>query len=125
MADTKISALTAATALADADQFAIVQSGASKSASAGPVIKAWVGNMNVNTSGATGAQTPAATVRTYITGSNIAIPTGKLRIGTFFKWQFDITKTASGSAASTFDIAFGTTGTTTDVARVSFTKPAG
>src|SRR6266571_160693 len=125
MPGTKISALTAATALADADQFAIAQSGVSKSLTAGPVLKAWVGNMNVNTSGATGAQTPAATVRTYITGSAITVPTGKLRIGTFFKWQFDITKTAAGSATSTFDIAFGTTGTTADTARVSFTKTAG
>src|SRR6266567_3857228 len=125
MADTKISALPAVTILADADQFVVIQSGASKAATAGPVIRAWAGNTNVNTSGATGAQTPAATVRTYVTGSAIAVPTGKLRIGTFFKWQFDITKTAAGSAASTFDIAFGTAGTTADTARVSFTKPAG
>src|SRR6266568_2090483 len=125
MADTKISALPAVTILADADQFVVVQGGASKAATAGPVIRAWAGNTNVNTSGATGAQTPAATVRTYIAGSAIAVPTGKLRIGTFFKWQFDITKTAAGSAASTFDIAFGTAGTTADTARVSFTKTAG
>jgi hypothetical protein len=91
----------------------------------GPVLRAWAGNTNVNTSGATAAQTPAATVRTYIVGSAITVPTGKLRIGTFFKWQFDMTKTAAGSASSTFDICFGTAGTTADTARVSFTKTAG
>lgn len=71
------------------------------------------------------AQTPAAATRTYITGSAIAIPPGKLRIGTIFRWRFDITKTAAGNAASTIDVAVGTNGTTGDTARVSFTKPAG
>lgn len=71
------------------------------------------------------AQSPAATTRTYITGSAIAIPAGKLKIGTMFKWSFDMTKTAAGNAASTIDVAVGTAGTTADTARVSFTKPAG
>jgi hypothetical protein len=71
------------------------------------------------------SQAPAAATRTYIIGSNIAVPVTKLQIGSMFKWQFDITKTAAGTAASTFDIAVGTAGTTADTARVSFTKPAG
>lgn len=65
------------------------------------------------------------TARTYIVGSNIAIPAGALQIGTIFRWMFDITKTGAGIAASTYDICFGTAGTTADTARVSFTKPAG
>src|SRR4029077_6065194 len=39
--------------------------------------------------------------------------------------RFNMTKTAAGSALSTFDICFGTNGSTSDTARVSFTKPAG
>lgn len=70
------------------------------------------------------AQTPAATTRTYVLGSSIYLP-NKLKIGTTFRWRFNITKTAAGTAASTFDIAFGTAGTTADTAQVSFTKPAG
>ena len=70
-------------------------------------------------------QTPTAATRTYITGSNIKIPAVKLKIGTIFRWNITMTKTAAGIAASTFDIAFGTLGTTGDAARVSFTKPAG
>lgn len=65
------------------------------------------------------------TSRTYIAGSNILIPPGALQVGTMFRWTFDVTKSAAGVAASTFDIAFGTLGTTGDTARVSFTKPAG
>lgn len=74
---------------------------------------------------ATVAQTPAATVRTYLAGSAIAIPRGGLQIGTTFRWRIHATKTAAGTAASTIDIAVGTAGTTADTARVSFTKPAG
>ncbi len=73
----------------------------------------------------TALQTPAAATRVYITGSALAIPPTKMQIGTCFRWTFDMTKTAFGSATSTFDICFGTAGTTADTARVSFTKPAG
>lgn len=72
------------------------------------------------------SQTPSATTRTYITGSQIALPAaGALQIGSKFRWRFNMTKTAAGTATSTIDIAFGTAGTTSDTAQVSFTKPAG
>lgn len=73
----------------------------------------------------TAAQVLTAATRTYITGSKITVPVGKLAIGTVLEWQLAMTKTAAGVAASTYDICFGTAGTTADVARVSFTKPAG
>lgn len=73
----------------------------------------------------TASQTPTAAARTYMIGSNIAIPAGSLQVGTLFRWSFDITKTGAGTAASTYDICFGTAGSTADTARVSFTKPAG
>lgn len=73
----------------------------------------------------TGAQTPAATTRTYITGSQVTLGSAKLQVGSAFRWRFNITKTAAGTATSTIDVAFGTTGTTSDTARLSFTKPAG
>lgn len=70
-------------------------------------------------------QSPAAASRTYITGSKIDVPVNKLQVGTCFEWVFNMTKTAAGLAASTFDICVGTAGTTADTARVSFAKPAG
>lgn len=73
----------------------------------------------------TAGQTPAATTRTYITGSNLAVPSIKLQVGACFEWVMAITKTAAGTASSTFDICVGTAGTTADTARVSFTKPGG
>lgn len=73
----------------------------------------------------TAVQTPAAATLVYIVGSNLAIPTNKIQIGTCFRWTFDITKTAAGTATSAFAIVVGTNGSTADTARVSFTKPAG
>jgi hypothetical protein len=75
---------------------------------------------------ATAAQAPAATTRTYITGSDVGpFTAGQLVVGTFIHWHLEISKTGAGTASSTFDIAFGTAGSTADTARVSFTKPAG
>src|SRR5438132_7175076 len=71
---------------------------------------AFIRSLKTNYSSA--SQAPAAATRTYITGSNLAIGTGKLQIGSMFRWAFDITKTAAGVASSTFDICVGTAGTT-------------
>jgi hypothetical protein len=68
----------------------------------------------------TTSQAPAATTRTYLTGSALSIPTGKLQIGTCFRWTMSVTKTNAGTALSTYDICVGTAGTTADTARVSF-----
>ncbi len=69
-------------------------------------------------------QAIVAATRTYLSGSALHIP-GGLKVGTRFRWRFNMAKTAAGTAASTFDIAVGAAGTTADTARVSFTKPAG
>lgn len=71
------------------------------------------------------AQTPAATVRTYITGTALQVPQTGLRVGTLLRWKFAITKTAAGLATSTIDVAVGVAGTTADAAVLSFVKPAG
>lgn len=71
------------------------------------------------------AQAIAAATRTYIAGSAVVVPGSKLQVGSCFRWRFNITKTAAGIAASTFDVAVGTTGTVADTARLSFAKPAG
>lgn len=73
----------------------------------------------------TAAQTPAAATRTYITGSQVTVPVGKLQIGSMIRWSYNATKTAAGIAASTIDVAVGTAGTTADAAALSFAKPAG
>jgi len=68
------------------------------------------------------AQSPPI-ARTYVTGSNIAVES--LKATAMFRWHVTMTKTAAGTASSVWDVAFGTTGTTADIARLSFTKIAG
>lgn len=71
------------------------------------------------------SQTPAAATATVLLGSALAVPTGKLQIGTVFEWTFDVTKTAAGTATSTYVVQLGIAGTTADADILSFTKPAG
>ena len=73
----------------------------------------------------TALQSPLAATLTYLTGSALAIPTGKMQIGSMFRWKWSMTKTAAGVALSTIDVRIGTNGTTADTARLTFTKPAG
>lgn len=73
----------------------------------------------------TAAQTPTATTLTQLAGSTITVPVGKLRIGTFFQWFFDIAKTGAGTATSAYHIRIGTNNTTADAAVLTFTKPLG
>ncbi len=91
----------------------------------GHVTAARFNNQSLLNNYSTAAQSLVAATRTYITGSQLAIPTNKLQIGTMFRWTFDVTKTAAVTGITTIDIAFGTNGTTADTARVSFTKPGG
>lgn len=117
-----IGGLVAVTAFADADELVTNESGVTKKVS-GTLLKAWVGDMLKNQ--ATAAQSISAATLTYITGSNISIPVGKLRIGTRFSWALDVTKTAAGTAARTFHVRLGTLGTTGDAAIHTITSALG
>lgn len=91
--------------------------GAVKAAS--PVSVGLPGNASI------AAQSPTAATLTYLTGSAINIPFGKLRIGTILHWVFDVTKTAAGTAATAFHVRIGTAGGTGDTAILTFTLPVG
>lgn len=71
------------------------------------------------------AQTPAAATLTQLAGSTIIVPTSKLKIGTIFRWKFDITKTGAGTATSAYHVRIGTANSTADTAVLTFTKPLG
>lgn len=72
------------------------------------------------TNASTAAQTPTAATSTYLTGSALAIPGSKLRIGTTFRWNLLFTKTAAGTAATTFFVRLGTAGSVADTAILTF-----
>lgn len=120
MADTKISALTAATFALGADELPVNEAGTSKK-----VTLTQVQSLIQLTNYSTASQALVAATLTYITGSKITVPVGKLRVGTIFRWKFNITKTAAGIASSTYTVRVGINGTTADAAILTFTKPAG
>lgn len=122
MSDTKISALVAAVAAALANEIPINEAGTSKKLTVQQIADLF-GETLRNQS--TADQTPTAATLTYLTGSMITVPAAKLRIGTVLKWKLYLTKTAAGTAASTFDVRVGTAGSTADTARLSFTTDIG
>lgn len=67
---------------------------------------------------AVSAQAPVASTETVVSGSQIVLPAGGLKVGTRLRWKLAVVKTAAGTGASTFKIksntsivvAVGTTG---------------
>jgi hypothetical protein len=107
--------------MADANEFAINEAGTSKKLT-GTLMKAWAGNVLRNAS--TAAQAPAGGSSVYLTNSNITIPTGKLRVGTVFRYTLAYSKTAAGTAARSHVFRLGTNGSTADAAILTFTSGA-
>jgi hypothetical protein len=57
-------------------------------------------------------------VDTYVTGSDVAIPAGRLQAKTMYRCRFNVTKTAAGTAQPILYVRVGTGATTTtDVSR--------
>jgi hypothetical protein len=123
MADTKISALTAAGALDGTEKLAVVQSSTSKYATVDQIITAAGGDEVSNAA----TSTPAAgfAADTYVVGSSLLIPDNKLQAKTIYRCRFRVSKTAAGTAAPTVNIRFGTAGTTSDASLCLFTFAAG
>lgn len=119
-ADTKISALTeVANPALDAQEIPCNDAGTTKKIVLGTDLKPWIGVMLGNRSVAD--QSINATTA-YVTNSNIAVPVGKLRVGTTFRWRIFMTKTAAGSTAgSTILLKIGTAGTTGDATIATLT----
>lgn len=114
----KISAMSAASALAGADQFVINQGGTSKSITAS-LVNAFV-DPSSNSSAA--AQT-LGTSDTYLTDSDVTFAAGRLKAKSFYRCVIDMTKTAAGVATATMTLRMGILGTTGDAAICVFTFP--
>ena len=68
----------------------------------------------------TAAQALTAATSTYLTGSALAVPTSKLRVGSIFRWHLILTKSAAGTVKTDFFVRCGTAGTTSDTAILTF-----
>lgn len=58
---------------------------------------------------------------TYLTGSRILIPQGKVKAGTTYRCVFNVVKTAAGIAGPIINVRVGTAGTTADTSRATLT----
>lgn len=118
MADTKISGLTAAASALAADEIPVNEAGTTKK-----VTLTQIGALQGDTirNVITGDQQISATTA-YVTNSNLAVPVGKLRIGTVLKWRLHVKKTAAGSTVGCAILfKLGTAGTTGDATIITFT----
>jgi len=118
VADTKISALAAASAVADANEIPINEAGTTKKITALQLL-AYSGDSIQNAS-VTDQLISAASA--YVANSNLAVPVGKLRIKTVFKWQIHVTKSAAGTTAGCAVLfKLGTGGVIGDATILTFT----
>jgi hypothetical protein len=62
---------------------------------------------------------------TYLAGSAVTVAAGDFKAGGQYRCQFDMVKTAAGTAAATVIVRTGTNGTTADGARLTMTWGAG
>lgn len=123
MADSKISALTAKSGLAaGTEEMEINEGGTSKKMALADLL-AYMGD-GVQ-SGSVADQTINAATTALLIGSTLVVPTGKMRIGTIFRWRIVLSKTGAGTAANTFIVQFGTAGTTADADVLTFSLPVG
>lgn len=78
---------------------------------------------DTNYNGSTSAQS-SISGDTYLAGSNIAIPQGKVKAGTKYTCKFNVVKTGAGTGAPVISVRVGTAASTADTARATLTFAA-
>jgi hypothetical protein len=121
MADTKVSALTAATAALATMEIPVNDAGVSKKVTVQQLMD--LEGDSVGPPGATADQAIAAATLTLVAGSVITIPAAKLRAGSILKWRIVLAKAAVGVASRNVFVRLGTAGTTADTAVLTFASP--
>lgn len=78
------------------------------------------------TNATTTSQSISANTNTYVTGANLTIPPAGLRAGAIFKWVIHMNKSAgqTGTAQPSWTVVYGTNGSISDTARLTFTGVA-
>jgi hypothetical protein len=121
MADTKISGLTGVTTPADTDELAVNQGGASKKVNLNQLTTYFEQRGRQNNASVAN-QSPTGGTDTYVTGSDVAIPSGRLQAKSRYRLRIWIDKTSvAGTASVVCNIRLGTAGTTSDTSRATLT----
>ncbi len=72
----------------------------------------------------TAAQGAGFSSDTYVTNSDIQIPSFSFRVGTMIRWIIACSKTAAGTATPVYTIRIGSNRSTADTSRLAITGPA-
>lgn len=121
MADTLVTDETLAAQFLPSHEFYVNESGADRKVNGQQLFDAF-GNTIRNQSVAN--QQVIASTTAYLTGSDLAVPAGLLRVGTVLRWTLSLSKTAAGTLGVAFHVRVGTAGSTADAARLTFTLGA-
>ena len=73
----------------------------------------------------TGAQGAGFSSDTYLTGSNILLPSSRPIAGTLYRCEFAVSKTNAGTATPIITLRYGTNASTSDTGLITFTFGAG
>lgn len=122
MADTKLSALPLITTVDDTDEVYVNDGGSSKRMTM-TQLTAYIESRGRQHNASVANQTGFA-ADTYLTGSSIAIPNGRLQAKSKYRARFNVVKTAAGVVAPVLNLRFGTAGSTADTARATLTFAA-
>jgi len=123
MVDTKLSALPQVAVPADLDELYVNDGGVSKRLTFSDLIL-YIESRGRQNNASVANQGAGFAVDTYLTGSEVLIPTGRLQAKSMYRCRFNVTKTAAGTATPIVQVRFGTAGSTADVSRASMTFPA-
>lgn len=124
MALVEISALAAAAAVVGTDEFEINKAGASEKATAAQLLAYIKAATQDVRNASVAAQGPGFASDTYLIGSSIAIPNGRLQAKSVYRCRFNVVKTAAGTATPILNVRFGTNGSTADTSRGTLTFSA-
>lgn len=121
MADAKISAFPTITSPADADLVPIVDGGATSAITLNN-LTAYFEQRGRQTNASVANQTPTGATDTYLVGSDVPIPAGRLQAKSMYRLKFDIAKTtAAGTASVVVNVRIGTAGSVADTSRGTLT----
>jgi len=74
--------------------------------------------------GSTTSQGAGFASDTYVTDSEILIPSFSMQAKTLFRWVISVSKTAAGTATPVYTVRIGSARTTSDTSRLAITGPA-
>src|SRR3954467_12196224 len=113
MADTKISAMSSAGTLTDSDVLALINASTSDKVTLDTLTTYFESRGRLG-NGSVAQQGGGFATDTYMLGSNIAVPDGRLKATTMYRFQATMTKTAASTGTIVTALRLGTTGTTSD-----------